>query len=75
MRVVIERRDGHLLCGMFFYQHKNTSDYISWSVDTSNPRTIVLTLFPTSSKKNYQIVKENYKLIGDTIINEITKKQ
>ncbi len=69
--VVIERQDGPMYCGILFYTVDKSSRYVSWSVDLQNPKQVILKLFPSDAKQNYELVREYYESMADAIVDHI----
>lgn len=70
-KVVIERRDGPVFCGILFYRADETARYLPWSVDLKDPKQVVLKLFPPESNNNLEIVRSHYERMADAIVDQV----
>lgn len=68
---VIERHDGPTFCGLLFYEHGRTERHVPWSVDLTNPRQVLLKLFPSDAKTDFAIVREHYERMADVIVDTV----
>ncbi|MBI6545467.1 MAG: hypothetical protein HY692_01655 [Cyanobacteria bacterium NC_groundwater_1444_Ag_S-0.65um_54_12] len=74
-KIVIERKDGQLFCGILFYSTDKTARYLPWSVDLENPKQVVLKLFPPDTNSNLEIIRNNYEVMADAIVERVMKNR
>lgn len=67
-RIVIEREDGPLYCGLLFYEHGPAERYLPWTVDLHNPSRVVLKLFPPETEQDRGAVQDHYQAMADAIV-------
>lgn len=67
-RIVIEREDGPLYCGLLFYEHGPEDMYLPWTVDLQNPQRVVLKLFPPEQGQDFEVVQHHYQVMADAIV-------
>lgn len=73
-QVVIERADGPLFCGILFFEHEATPQYLPWSIDIKNPQKIVLKLFLPEKQERLGIVEEHYEALADAIVDRVMRQ-
>lgn len=73
--IVIEREDGPLFCGLLFFQHEATAQYLPWTVDLNDPKKIVLKLFPPEAAGTLPVVQAHYETMAGAIVDRVLQDQ
>ena len=72
--IVIERRDGAVLCGLLHYAVDEQAQHLPWTLDLQNPRKIVVTLFPSDAPSQREFVQAHYQEVAGAIVSIISDR-
>jgi hypothetical protein len=70
--IIVERRDGSVLCGLLHYAVEDSDQYLPWTLDLQNPKKVVVTLFPSDSPAQRDYVHVHYQEMAGAIVSIIS---